>query len=105
MSALGQKRTLKCFRLTSALPRKQTSRNTMLLKVTPIVSAVDYWTAKSLELRDKVMRKDIQRPWKALSPNLKSGSRLNKSDCVSVKGLKPTGLKYELLLCFPHSKR
>jgi len=32
----------------------------MLLKVTPIVSAVDYWTAKSLELRDKVMRKDIQ---------------------------------------------
>src|SRR5262249_4603919 len=42
------------------LPRKQTSRNTMLLKVTPIVSAVDYWTAKSLELRDKVMRKDIQ---------------------------------------------
>jgi hypothetical protein len=34
---------------------------------------------------------------------LKSGSRLNKSDCVSAKGLKPTGLEYELRLCFPHS--
>jgi hypothetical protein len=36
-------------------------------------------------------------------PDLKSGSRPNKSNCVSAKGLKPTGLKYELLLCSPHS--
>jgi hypothetical protein len=30
---------------------------------------------------------------------LKSGSRPNKSDCVNAKGLKPSGLEYELLLC------
>jgi hypothetical protein len=28
---------------------------------------------------------------------LKSGSRLNKSDCVNAKGLKSSGLEYELL--------
>jgi len=49
------------------------------------------------------MRKNVQ---EALENAIaESGSRPNKSDCVNAKGLKPTGLEYEPLLCSPHSKR
>ena len=51
------------------------------------------------------MRKDIQEALKTLSPNLKSGSRPNNSDCVNAKGLKPAGLKYETAVGFPRWKR
>ena len=48
------------------------------------------------------MRKNVQ---EALENAIaESGSRPNKSDCVNAKGLKPTGLEYELLLCSLHSK-
>jgi hypothetical protein len=51
------------------------------------------------------MRKDVQEALENAIAEFESGSRPNKSDCVNAKGLKATGLEYELLLCSPHSKR
>ena len=50
------------------------------------------------------MRKDVQEALENAIAVFEKRQQA-ESDCMSAKGLKPIGLKYELLLCSPHSKK